>query len=382
MVEPLSETEPVLEADAPKLSDAVGVADSVALMDTVVLGVAGDVPVALGVARGVAVPLCVADGVTLLLCELEPVFEAEAPAVREAVLEADRVLLWLVVELGVTAGVPLPVPLPLPVPDAEAPKEGVGEALGEGVALGVAEEVGGAEGVAPLLAVATPEAVEERELDAVEVAVAVRAPLLLPVAYALIEASSASAPLSEADAVGETRVKGELDAAPLVLPLREKVPVPEPRGVAEPLANPLGDAVLIPKFVDNALLEIVPEEVAVVTAALLAVALDVEAPENNISGIYEKVALAVVAAVCKAVCIAVAVGVALTENDAVPEVVLKSDAGAAAVEALAALVAVFAPDMPMPGTYGKVAVALLADEKVGAAVLAPVCRLPVSAGQD
>ncbi len=72
---------------------------------------------ALTVELGELLPVCVEEGlgvllglwlgVTELLSETLPVVEAEAPAVREAVGDADTVLLELCVEEGVTADVPV-----------------------------------------------------------------------------------------------------------------------------------------------------------------------------------------------------------------------------------------------------------------------------------
>ena len=91
---------------------------------SVVDGVAGGVAVALpvGVPEGVAVPVAVLEGVTesvglgvaLLLSETDPVLEALAPAVSDAVRLADTVDEPLSVVDGVAGGVPLALLVAVP----------------------------------------------------------------------------------------------------------------------------------------------------------------------------------------------------------------------------------------------------------------------------
>ena len=247
--EPLNDALPLFDAEAPDVREAVGLCDCVELPLSVEDGVCAGVPVpvCVGELDGVPVPVCV--GVGEPLYDALSLLDAEAPAVKDAVLEADTVPLALSVELGVAAAVPLPVPLLVPVLEAEAPSEGVGVALGEGVGLGEAVLLEGAEAVVPLLAEAAPEAVEEpdkvagRVLCAVDVAVAVSVllTLLLPVVHALEEALGTNVLLLLDDAVAEAVAAVELDGAPVVdtLPLQVGVKSPEPEGVAVMLAHVL-----------------------------------------------------------------------------------------------------------------------------------------------
>ena len=96
---------PVLEEDAPAEREPVGLVESVLLLlgAVVAVKVGEAVLVTVGKEVGVAVQLCVA--VAELLSELVPELEADAPAVRVAVGEADTVLLPLAVVLGVDEGV-------------------------------------------------------------------------------------------------------------------------------------------------------------------------------------------------------------------------------------------------------------------------------------
>jgi hypothetical protein len=103
----LPELLPVEEALAPGLREAVGELLAEELRLCVPHAVAEAVPVPVTVPLVEGVPLALWLGVMLLLQEVEPVLEALAPAVREAVALTDRLLLALwVVE---------PVLLPLPV---------------------------------------------------------------------------------------------------------------------------------------------------------------------------------------------------------------------------------------------------------------------------
>ena len=106
--EPLSELEPVLDAEAPTVTDAVDDADTVLLPLIVVLAVTFPVPLP----DGVAVPVGVDEGVTGLVgeavTEIVPVLEADAPAVTEPVGLCDMVELALSVEVGVCDAVLVP----------------------------------------------------------------------------------------------------------------------------------------------------------------------------------------------------------------------------------------------------------------------------------
>ena len=125
VAELLSEFEPVLDADAPGVSDAVGDVDTVLLLLTVVLDVAFPVPLP----EDVAVPLGVEEGVAESVgdddMEMVPVLEADAPAVTEPVGLCDMVELALSVEVGVCDAVL--------VPDCVGVLDGVPVPVGAGV---------------------------------------------------------------------------------------------------------------------------------------------------------------------------------------------------------------------------------------------------------
>ena len=127
--EPLKDALPLLEEETPLVREAVGDTELVLLAVSVEVGVTAGVPlpVPVEVLDGVPDPLCVA--VAEPLSELEPVLEADAPDVRDAVGDADVVLLLLTVVLAVTFPVPLEVGVAVPVGVAE----GVAELVGEGV---------------------------------------------------------------------------------------------------------------------------------------------------------------------------------------------------------------------------------------------------------
>ena len=90
---------PLLEADAPSVNEGVGLGDTVLLPLSVVDGVAGGVPLHVAVGEPDGVPEPVWEGVAELLNDWLAVFEANAPAVREPVGDADTVLLRLAVVL-------------------------------------------------------------------------------------------------------------------------------------------------------------------------------------------------------------------------------------------------------------------------------------------
>lgn len=87
----LLEIDPVLEADAPAVTDDVGVTLTVVLALTVEEGVGGGVLVAVPVAVQLAlgVPLGVWLPAPLLLLEMDPVFEADALGVGNGVGEGE-----------------------------------------------------------------------------------------------------------------------------------------------------------------------------------------------------------------------------------------------------------------------------------------------------
>ncbi len=103
-----SDTLGVLLAEGPLVSEAVGEAVTVELRLSVVEGVREPAPVPLPVGLPVAVGVGVSGGVPELEREVLPVFEAKAPAVREAAGEADRVELAESVGEGVKAAGPVP----------------------------------------------------------------------------------------------------------------------------------------------------------------------------------------------------------------------------------------------------------------------------------
>ena len=141
VAEPLKDALPLLDAEAPLVTEAVGDTDTVLLAVRVEVGVAAGVPllVAVGELDGVPELVCVA--VAELLRELEPVLEADAPDVRDAVGDADAVLLLLTVVLAVALPVPLPVDVAVP--------EGVGDGVMELVGAAVMEIVPVLEADAP-----------------------------------------------------------------------------------------------------------------------------------------------------------------------------------------------------------------------------------------
>ena len=120
VAEPLKDALPLLDEEAPLVTEAVDDTDTVLLAVRVEVGVAAGVPllVAVGELDGVPELVCVA--VAELLRELEPVLEADAPDVKEAVGDTVTVPLPLTVLLGVHAPVPLPegvaVPVAVPLP--------------------------------------------------------------------------------------------------------------------------------------------------------------------------------------------------------------------------------------------------------------------------
>lgn len=112
---PLREALHVREGDAPTVSVAVGLFVTVELPLRVEVGVPGGVAVAVGVGDAVGVPLREAVGVAAPLREVLPVTEGEAPAVSDAVIDADTVELPDAAEEGVSDAVPVGVGVDEPV---------------------------------------------------------------------------------------------------------------------------------------------------------------------------------------------------------------------------------------------------------------------------
>ena len=220
---PLRELEPVVEADAPAVKEAVGDKDAVLLLLRVLLGVMDGVKVPLGVDELEAVPeeLCVA--VPELLRELEPVVEADAPAVKEAVGDKDAVLLLLWVVLAVA----------FPVPLLEGVAVGVG--VGEGVALLVDDEV--------------KEIVPVAEADAPSVMEAVA--------------------LQDSEELADNVVEGVCEGLGVPVCVGELETVPDP--LCEDVREPLNDA--LPLFEEDA--PAVREAVGDMESVLLAVSVEV-----------------------------------------------------------------------------------------------------------
>ena len=103
----LQDTEPVLDAEAPTVTDAVDDIDVVLLALRVVEGVLEGVgkPEGVQVPDGVLLPVSV--GMTEALKEGLPLLEDDAPLVREAVGVAKEVVLAETVKVLVAVGVPL-----------------------------------------------------------------------------------------------------------------------------------------------------------------------------------------------------------------------------------------------------------------------------------
>ena len=85
VAELLKELEPVLEAEAPVVTDAVGDTETVLLLLSVVLEVTFPVPQLVGVAVPVGEGVEVAEPVGDAVMEMVPVLETEAPVVTDAV---------------------------------------------------------------------------------------------------------------------------------------------------------------------------------------------------------------------------------------------------------------------------------------------------------
>ena len=103
------------EAEAPAVMEAVALALTVLEELRVLEGVTEAVPVPVLLELEVGVGEELTGGVPLLLNELLPVLEAEAPAVRDAVGEEDKVEEADTVLEGVTAAVSEPERVMLPV---------------------------------------------------------------------------------------------------------------------------------------------------------------------------------------------------------------------------------------------------------------------------
>ena len=112
---PLREVLPVFEGEAPAVKEAVGEALCVLLADNVEVGVTAAVPLAVPVEDAVGVGVGVGAPEALPLREVLPVLLALAPAVKDAVGEDETVELALRVVLGVANGVTEPVAVGEPV---------------------------------------------------------------------------------------------------------------------------------------------------------------------------------------------------------------------------------------------------------------------------
>ena len=170
MTELLKDALPLLEEDTPLVREAVGDIETVLLAVSVEVRVDNGVPllVAVGELDGVPVPLCVA--VAELLSEFEPVLEAEAPDVNDAVGDADVVPLLLTVVLAVAFPVPLLVGVAVPEGVGESVAELVGDAVMEIVPVLEAEAPSVTEPVGLCESVELPLSVEEGVCAAVPVA--------------------------------------------------------------------------------------------------------------------------------------------------------------------------------------------------------------------
>ena len=222
----LKDALPLMEALAPVVREAVRLTESVVLPLKVEVGVGGGVPllVTVGELEGVPVPLV--EAVAELLRELLPVFEDEAPAVSDAVGEADCVLLPL--------SVPLAVFEPVPV------LEGVAVPVGELVGLCVPVDDALKEPL-PLFEADAPALIDAVGLaDSVELRLAVEVVLPVPVTLPLPLCVPVAEPLTPPP-VTEGEVVPLADAAGL-LP-----PDPHALGVAlpAPLIDSVGEAVAL-----------------------------------------------------------------------------------------------------------------------------------------
>ncbi len=192
-----SELLPLLEGVAPLVSEAVGEAEAVELGEVVVEGVKDPVPVHVLVGVPVGEGVSVVGGVAALDKEVLAVLLAEAPAEREAVDEADTVVL----QERVVEGVKDPVPVPLTV------GEPVGEELGVGggVPLLESELLPLLEGVAPLVSEAVGEADSVELADMVVEGVIGLVPVPVPVGVGVgvCVGETEAGMLEDADAVGE-----------------------------------------------------------------------------------------------------------------------------------------------------------------------------------
>ena len=176
MVEPVPESEPVFDALAPVVTDAVGVRDKDRERLIVELDVVDGVPVPEFVGVLVGDPLAVMLAVILDVSEILGVTLALAPNVTEGVAEFDSDALRLDVEEGVIDGVPVLDE----VPDAVLVCEGVGEGVTvadnveDDVGIGVKDDVG------VTLADAPGDRVVEGDVETVVEKLVVDEPLSLP----------------------------------------------------------------------------------------------------------------------------------------------------------------------------------------------------------
>ncbi len=174
--DPVPESEPVFDALAPVVTDAVGVRDKDRERLIVELDVVDGVPVPEFVDVIVGDPLAVMLAVILDVSEILGVTLALAPNVTEGVAEFDSDALRLDVEEGVIDGVPVLDE----VPDAVLVCEGVGEGVTvadnveDDVGIGVKDDVG------VTLADAPGDRVVEGDVETVVEKLVVDEPLSLP----------------------------------------------------------------------------------------------------------------------------------------------------------------------------------------------------------
>ena len=237
----------VAEGLAPRERLGVGEPVCVELALRVEVGVGGGVGVALGVGVPEEVALRVGGGVPLLDSELLPVWDGEAPLVREGVGEALTVELAESVEEGVEAAVPVPLVegVPVEVPEgvwdavallekdvlgvllAEAP--GLSEAVGEADTVELAESV--VDGVGAGVPVPLPVGVAVGVGVGVLGGVALLERLVLPVLD--WEAPLVREAVGEAERVEEALAVVEGVGAAVPVPLGVGLGVPVPLGVGE-----------------------------------------------------------------------------------------------------------------------------------------------------
>ncbi len=264
---PLIEIEPVLDAETPAVSEDVGDVLTVLLALRVDEGVMGDVPVPELVGVLVELPVGVCVGVIVLLREVDPVLLAEAPEVIEAVGDMETVELPLTVVDAVFDAVPVPELVGVPVILLVGVCDGVGEELSDVDPVLLADAPAVIEAVGDTVTVELP----------LNVVVGVTDPVPVPVCVGL------------EDGVGDCEVEGVMDVlAPRVI---------EGVGVGVTAAT---EAAPEPMAVREAAPVVAAEAVAVGGALELPVALAVGAVDAPDTGLVELLLLAVALAVAAA----------------------------------------------------------------------------------